>query len=255
MLLPRIIPVLLFRDNGLYKTIKFRNPKYVGDPLNAVKVFNQKEVDELIILDYKATIEHRPPSYILIGNIASQCFMPVCYGGGIRSVEDIKIIINLGVEKIALNTIAVENPAFIEKAATLFGSSTIVVSVDVKKSGFGNYVVYTRSGSKPLKVSLEILAKRIEECGAGEILINSITRDGSMQGYDNELIKIVAKAVKIPVIACGGVGVLTHFREAYENGASAMAAGSFFVFHGKHRGVLISYPSQNDLLQLFKNQE
>jgi cyclase len=254
MLLPRIIPVLLIKNNGLYKTTKFKNPKYIGDPINAVKVFNEKEVDELIILDYNATIEKRSPSYILIEHIASQCFMPVCYGGGIRSVDDIKRIIGLGVEKIAFNTIAAENPAFLEKAATIFGSSTIVVSIDSKKNRFGNYNVYTRSGQKSLRTKPEIFAKQMENCGAGELLINSISRDGTMQGYDLELINLIAAEVKVPIIACGGAGEINHFRDAYDNGASAMAAGSFFVFHGKHRGVLISYPSQENLENLFHQQ-
>jgi cyclase len=251
MILPRIIPVLLIKGNGLYKTIRFKHPKYVGDPVNAVRIFNEKEVDELIILDYKATIEKRQPSFSLIENIASQCFMPVCYGGGIRSVDDIKRIINLGVEKVALNSIAAEDPGFVERTAAIFGSSTIVVSIDTKKSSFGVGEVYSIAGSKSIKLRPELFAKQMEECGAGEILINSISRDGTMQGYDLEMIKIVSAAVKIPVIACGGAGALNDFREAYQNGASAMAAGSFFIFHGKHRGVLISYPSQADLKNLF----
>jgi cyclase len=251
MILPRIIPVLLIRNNGLYKTTNFKNPKYLGDPINAVKVFNEKEVDELIVLDYHATIENRPLAYTLIENIASQCFMPVCYGGGIRSVEEIKRIINLGIEKIALNTIAAESLSFVEKAAALFGSSTIVISIDAKKNSFGNYNVYSRSGSKSLKIKPEVFAKQMEECGAGEILINSISRDGTMQGYDLELIRLLAKEIKIPIIACGGAGDINHFKEAQDNGATAMAAGSYFVFHGKHRGVLISYPSQENLKDLF----
>jgi len=251
LLLPRIIPVLLLRNNGLYKTVRFRSPKYVGDPINAVKVFNEKEVDELIILDYTATNESRGPAFSFIENIASQCFMPVCYGGGVTSLEDIKRIIGLGVEKIALNTIAAENPSFVEKASSMFGSSTIVVSIDSKKLVFGGYSVFVRSGSKSLKVRPDIFAKQMEDCGAGEILINSISKDGTMLGYDLDLIKIVAESVNIPVIACGGAGEVAHFKEAFLNGATAMAAGSFFIFHGKHRGVLISYPSRESLIDIF----
>lgn len=252
MLLPRIIPVLLLRNNGLYKTTKFDDPKYIGDPLNAVKVFNEKEVDEIIVLDYQASSEKRAPSYDLIEQIASQCFMPVCFGGGIQSIDQIKRIVGLGVEKIALNTIVAENPSFLEKAASIFGSSTLVVSIDLKKNIFGNYTVYTRSGKTSLKVKPEVYAKQMENSGAGELLINSITRDGTMQGYDLELISLIASEVRVPVIACGGAGKINDFKEAFDNGASAMAAGSFFVFHGKHRGVLISYPSQENLENIFR---
>lgn len=251
MLLPRIIPVLLLRNSGLYKTVRFKNPKYVGDPVNAVRVFNEKEVDELIILDYTASNEKRPPSFSVIENIASQCFMPVCYGGGITSIDDIKRIINLGVEKISLNTIAIENPSFVEKVSSLFGSSTIVVSIDCKKLVFGGYEVYYRSGTKSAKFSPDVFARQMEDCGAGEILINSINRDGTMLGYDLELIKMLSDVVKIPVIACGGAGDMAHFKDAHFSGATALAAGSFFIFHGKHRGVLISYPSRQEFIDLF----
>jgi cyclase len=251
MILPRIIPVLLLKNNGLYKTIKFRQPKYVGDPLNAVKVFNEKEVDELIMIDFTASIEKKKPSFELIENVASQCFMPLCYGGGINSMDDIKQLIQSGIEKTALNSKAAEDPSFVEKAARLFGSSTIVISIDVKKNLFGKYEVFILSGTKVLKTRPEKFAKQMEDCGAGEILLNSISNDGVMNGYDLEVIKAVSSSVKIPVIACGGAGNIYHFKEAYDNGASAMAAGSFFVFHGKHRGVLISYPSQDELIALF----
>lgn len=251
MLIPRIIPVLLLRNNGLYKTVRFKNPKYVGDPINTVKVFNEKEVDELIILDYTATSENRGPAFSALENIASQCFMPVCYGGGITSLDDIKRIISLGVEKVALNTIAAENPAFVEKASSMFGSSTIVVSIDSKKIVFGGYGVFVRSGTKYAKVRPEIFAEQMENCGAGEILINSIQKDGTMLGYDLELIKMVSEVVKIPVIVCGGAGEMVHFNDAHLSGATALAAGSFFVFHGKHRGVLISYPSRQEFVDLF----
>lgn len=255
MIHPRIIPILLLKNNGLYKTVKFNHPKYVGDPINAVKVFNEKEVDELILLDFIATLENKPPSFKLIQDIASQCFMPLCYGGGIRSVDDIKQIIQLGVEKIAINTLAAKNPSFVEQAATLFGSSTVVISIDVKRNWLGKYEVFTNSGLNVLKVKLETYVKQMENCGAGEILINSISHDGTMNGYDLDLIRLLADIVKIPVIACGGAGNINHFKEAFENGASAMAAGSFFIFHGKHRGVLISYPSQDDLATIFSNNQ
>jgi imidazole glycerol-phosphate synthase subunit HisF len=251
MIFPRIIPVLLLKNNGLYKTLKFKNPKYVGDPLNAVKVFNEKEVDELILIDFTATIENKSPSYGLIEDIASQCFMPLCYGGGINSIDSIKQLVQSGVEKIALNSKAADDPSFVEKAANLFGSSTIVISIDVKKNLLGKYEVYSHSGSKKVKLRPEEYAKHMEERGAGEILLNSISNDGTMLGYDLELIKSVSSSVRIPVITCGGAGEINHFKDAYDSGASAMAAGSLFVFHGKHRGVLISYPAQEDLNKLF----
>ncbi len=251
MIIPRIIPVLLIKNNGLYKTVKFKNPKYVGDPVNAVRIFNDKEVDELILLNFNATLNNTPIPFDLIGNIASQCFMPLCYGGGIRNTDDIRKIIFSGVEKIAVNSIAAEKPSFVEEAARLFGSSTIVVSIDVRKSWTGKYEVYIHSGTKPIKTRPEEYARQIENCGAGEILINSINHDGEMNGYDLELIRMISEAVKIPVICCGGAGKLSDLKEAKINGASAMAAGSFFVFHGRHRGVLISYPDRKELESIF----
>ena len=251
MVIPRIIPVLLLKNSGLYKTVKFRNPKYIGDPVNAVRVFNEKEVDELILLNFNATLNKSPIPFDLLADIASQCFMPLCYGGGIRVIDDIKKIIFSGVEKIAVNTIAAEKPSFVEEAAILFGSSTIVVSIDVRKSWTGKYEVWTCSGTKSVKTRPEEFAKQMENCGAGEILINSINNDGEMAGYDLELIRLISETVKIPVICCGGAGKLNDMKDAFNNGATAMAAGSFFVFHGRHRGVLISYPERQELEALF----
>jgi imidazole glycerol-phosphate synthase subunit HisF len=251
-MIPRIIPVLLINKGGLYKTVRFKDPKYVGDPINAVKVFNDKYVDEIVVLDFRATIEHRLPDFNLIESIASQCFMPLCYGGGISNIEDITRIIQCGVEKIVLNSSAVENPEFVETAAELFGSSTIVLSIDAKKDKSGKYEVYTRSGTKSAKLGPDSFARQMQNCGVGEILINSMSHDGTMLGYDLELINIVSKAVNVPVIACGGAGNLSHFSEAVRSGASALAAGSMFVFHGKHRGVLINYPDLQSLSSLFE---
>jgi cyclase len=252
MLTTRVIPCLLLKNQGLVKTVKFKDPKYVGDPINAVKIFNDKEVDELLFLDITATIERKAPPLKVITEIASECFMPLAYGGGIRSLEDVRQIFTVGVEKVCINTHAVEQPEFIRQAADIFGSQSIVVSIDVKKSLFGKYEVHTNSGTKNTKLDPVEHAVRMEQMGAGELFLNSIDRDGMQQGFDIELVRKVASAVRIPVIACGGAGTVAHFREAVKGGgASAVSAGSMFVFHGKHRAVLISYPGQDELKKAF----
>ncbi|PCJ78505.1 MAG: imidazole glycerol phosphate synthase subunit HisF [Flavobacteriales bacterium] len=251
-MIPRVIPVLLLKNAGLVKTVKFKEPKYVGDPLNAVKIFNEKEVDELVFLDITATVKNMPPPLKLLSEIASECFMPFCYGGAIRTIEDIKQITNSGVEKVSINNYAVENPDFIEKAATIFGSSTIVISIDVKKNFWGKYEVYTKGGKNNTKLDPVKFAVEMNKRGAGEILLNSIDRDGTQAGFDIELVKKVSCEVDVPVIACGGSGSVEHLAEAIKDGgASAVAAGSQFVFHGKHRAVLINYPSQQELKAAF----
>ena len=247
MLKSRVIPCLLLKNEGLVKTIKFKNPKYVGDPLNAVKIFNDKEVDELVFLDITATIENRRPPVKLISQIATECFMPFCYGGGVRTVEDIAELFKLGVEKVAINSQAVENPDLIKRAADLFGSQSIVVSIDVKKNLFGKYRVFTHSGRKDSKLDPVEFAVRMQETGAGELFLNSIDRDGTRQGYDLTLTSKICEAVNIPVIACGGAGNIDHFAEAVKAGASAVSAGSMFVFQGEYRAVLITYPSIKEL--------
>jgi cyclase len=247
----RVIPCLLLRNNGLVKTIKFTNPAYVGDPINAVRIFNDKEVDELIFLDISATLEHRPPPFKVISEIASECFMPLGYGGGIRSVSDMKTIFSLGVEKVCVNTAAVDDPDLIASAAEAFGSQSIVVSIDVGRDLFGRHKVFTHSGTRNRKLDPAEFAFLMEKKGAGELFVNSIDRDGTMSGYDLELLKRVTEAVGIPVVACGGAGKIEHFVEAAkQGGVSAVAAGSMFVFSGKHRAVLITYPSREELLQL-----
>jgi cyclase len=245
------MPVLLFREGGLYKTTRFKNPVYVGDPINAVKIFNEKEVDELVFVDITATAEKRRPNFERIREIASECFMPLCYGGGVRSVNDIKEVIACGVEKVAINSYAVENPDFVSEAASELASSTIVVSVDVKRDFFGKYHVYTQGGTRRAEWHPVEFAMLMEKMGAGEILLTSIDRDGTQKGYDLELIKLVADAVTIPVIACGGAGQVRDFSQALDAHSSAVAAGSMFVFHGRHRAVLISFPSQDELKQAF----
>lgn len=252
MLKTRIIPCLLLKNTGLIKTVRFKNPKYLGDPLNIVRIFNDKEVDEIVLLDTTATIENRPPLFESISKIAGECFMPLCYGGGVRSLDDIKTLFNLGIEKVAVNSFAVEDPLFITKASEMFGNQSIVVSIDVKKNPLGKYKVFTHGGKKPAGLSPVEFAMEMEKNGAGELLLTSIDLDGTMEGYDLKLIESVSSAVSIPVIACGGAGSIQHLKDAITVGkASAAAAGSLFVFHGPHRAVLINYPdteiSSNEL--------
>jgi imidazole glycerol-phosphate synthase subunit HisF len=248
---PRIIPVLLLKNKGLVKTVRFSDPKYVGDPINAVRIFNEKEVDELIFLDITATSEKRKPNFEYLEKIAGECFMPLCYGGGITSLSDIRKIVNLGVEKVSINSFAYSNPSFIKEAASEFGSSTIVVSVDVKKNLWGKYVIALNNGKTLTKTDPIEYVRIIEEMEAGEILLNSVERDGVMSGYDLDLISKISGSIKIPVVACGGAKDLDDFKNALKSGASALAAGSMFVFHGKLKAVLISYPSQKDLKSTF----
>jgi cyclase len=250
MLVARVIPCLLLKGNGLVKTVRFRNAKYVGDPINAVKIFNDKEVDELIFLDITATVENRPPPFDRVRDIASEAFMPLCYGGGLRSVEDAQRLFSLGVEKVALNSCAAEAPEFVRQIADTAGSQSVVVSMDVKKNLFGQYRVFTRRGTQSTRVDPVRYAEAMQASGAGEILLNAIDRDGTMSGYDLELIRRVTKAVDIPVVACGGARGVPDFAEAIKAGASAAAAGSVFVFTGKHRAVLISYPKLDELMLL-----
>ena len=252
MLKTRVIPCLLLKNAGLVKTVKFKDPKYLGDPINTVKIFNDSGVDELTFLDITATIENRKPNFDLLSQIASECFMPLGYGGALRSINDIEELLNIGIEKAIINSYAVENPEFIKEAAEKFGSSTIVISIDVKRSLFGNYEVFTNSGKRSTKIEPVEFAKKMEDKGAGEILLNSIDRDGMMKGYDLELLEKVSEAVSIPVIACGGAGNLNDFSEAVKKThVSAVAAGSLFVFQGPHKAVLINFPAEEELETLF----
>lgn len=251
MIRPRVIPALLLKGQGLVKTVKFKDPKYLGDPINIVRIFNDKEVDEIVLLDITATPENRAPQFGLLKNIASEAFIPLAYGGGIRSMDDVRKLLGIGIEKLIMNTSAVENPSLIREAADYAGSQAVVVSMDVKKNLFGKYEVFTRCGQKKTGLDPLTHAVEMEKMGAGEILLNSIDRDGTMQGYDLELVRKVADAVNVPVVACGGAGNLTHVAEVIKQGhASAAAAGSMFVFQGPLRGVLISYPTQKELKEL-----
>jgi cyclase len=248
----RIIPILLYKDEGLYKSVKFKKHKYIGDPINAVKIFNDKQVDELIILDISENKLKAEPNYSLIKELATECFMPICYGGNISSIEQIRKILSLGVEKISLNTNAVLFPNLIKSAVQEFGSSTIVISIDVRKSIWGFYEIYINNGNNNTKIDPFSFVKKMEDLGAGEILINSIDRDGTMIGYDIDLIKQISKNVNLPIIACGGAGSLNDLKNAiYSGNASAVAAGSLFVYHGKLNAVLINYPSQLEIKSLY----
>jgi imidazole glycerol-phosphate synthase subunit HisF len=252
----RVIPVLLLRNAGLVKTKQFKEPKYIGDPVNAVKIFNEKEVDEIIFLNILASTENKPTPLGFLEQIAGECFMPLSYGGGIKTLDEIKNILKVGVEKVIVNTHAVRDLNFIKSAVDEFGSSTICVSVDVKKYFWGRYEVYTHGGKVNTRIDPVQLAKEIDKAGAGELMITSIDRDGTMEGYDLDLIKSVTENVNIPVIASGGAGNITHFAQAVnEAGASAVAAGSFFIFHGRHKAILITYPSQEELKGLFNSKE
>jgi len=248
MLKKRVIPCLLLRGAGLVKTVRFKDPKYVGDPINAIRIFNDKEVDELVLLDITATREGRGPSFSVIEEVASECFMPLAYGGGIRTVEEARRILKLGVEKIVLNTIAWRDVAVLTAASEEFGAQAIVASIDVRRGMLGKYEVVVESAAKRTGVDPVTYARRLEAAGAGEILLTSVDRDGTMQGYDVDLIARVSAAVQVPVIASGGAGSLHDFRIAtHEGGAAAVAAGAMFVFHGPHRAVLITYPGRTEL--------
>ena len=251
MLRTRVIPSLLLRRGGLVKTVKFENPKYVGDPINAVRIFNQKEVDELLFLDIGATDAGRGPNFDLIRDIASEAFMPFGYGGGVRTLDDARSLVDLGVEKVVLGSAAVERPELIGEVANVLGSQSVVVCIDVRKDLLGRYRVVTHNGRTKTALKLAEWARSIEQNGAGEILVNSVDRDGTLSGYDVELLRRVSDSVGIPVVALGGAGSIDDFAAAVrDGGAAAVAAGSLFVFHGKHRAVLITYPSQTDLEQV-----
>jgi imidazole glycerol-phosphate synthase subunit HisF len=251
----RVIPTLLLRGTGLVKTKKFKDPIYIGDPRNAVKIFNDKKVDELVLLDINATDEKRSPNFDFINEIVSEAFMPIGYGGGITSMQDIEKLFRNGVEKIIVNATAIHKPELIKEAAEQFGNQSIVVSMDVKKNFWGNYHIFSNKGTIDTKQNPVEFAKKMEDLGAGEILLTAIEKEGLMDGYDLNIIKQVTQAVSIPVVANGGAGNIAHFQQAVtEGGASAVTAGSMFVFYGKLRGILINYPCQKSLKDLLYNQ-
>jgi cyclase len=254
MLLPRIIPCLLLHKGGVVKTTSFTRPKYIGDPINAVKIFNEKESDELIVLDIDATVEGRDPNYALIAKLAAECRMPLCYGGGITSVSQATKIINMGVEKVAISSAAIMNPNLISEIASAIGRQSVVAVLDViKKDGLFNnsYEVRIHNGKKLCKGNPIDISKRLQDLGAGEVLINSIDRDGNMQGYDLKLASDIRNALSVPVTFLGGAGSLVHVAQLFEKlGVVGAAAGSLFLFKGKYRAVLINYPSPSEKLKL-----
>jgi len=242
MLRTRIIPTLLLRNESLVKTVRFGKFTYLGDPCNTVRIFNELEVDELLFLDIIATIEKRMPNLRVLADIANECFMPVGYGGGVRTFENAKAIFEIGFEKVAINSFAIENPAFITKLAEHFGSQAVIASIDVKKDIWGKYNVRTHSGKSVTGRNPVEWAQELEALGAGEILLTSMDREGTWQGFDIELVKAVSGAVNIPVIAHGGAGNMSHIDAAVrQGGASAVALGSMVVFQKKGMGVLINF--------------
>lgn len=247
----RVIPVLLLKENGLVKTMKFKNPKYIGDPINTIRIFNEKEVDELFVLDIKATPAKSEPNYQMIEDVAGEAFMPVAYGGGIKNIEQIRKIFSLGIEKVVINNTAFENNQLLIEAVSEYGAQAIVVCIDCHRTITGKYELYTHSGAVKRKTKLIEHLEDLSRYDIGEILVNSIDRDGTQKGYDIALLKLVTSKVTCPVVACGGAGSIDDFVSAIsDGGASAVAAGSLFVFKGKHKAVLISYPDRKSLIEL-----
>ncbi len=253
MFRPRVIPVLLLQSNGLVKTVMFDNPKYIGDPINAVKIFNDFEADELVFLDIEATKQNRTISLDLVKDIAEESFMPFAVGGGINSIEIIRDLLKSGAEKVVLNDALFSNPELIIASSKIFGKQSIIASIDVKRNNFGEHEVYRNCGKTPTGLNVVELAKKASDLGAGEIIINSIDRDGTFEGYDIELINIISNAVPVPVVALGGAGELEDLQKVVElGGASAVAVGSLFSFVDSKRSVLINYPDPEELMELFK---
>lgn len=248
MLRPRIIPCLLVHNGGLVKTIRFSAPKYVGDPLNAVRIFNEKEVDELMVVDIDATAQNREPDYALIANLAAECRMPLCYAGGVKTPDQVERIISLGVEKVAISSAAIKTLELIAESARRVGNQSIVVVLDVKKTGLlRRYELFTHNGTRATGLDPVEFAKRVMTMGAGEILVNSIDHDGEMKGYDHVLIDQLRNAVSLPLTVLGGAGSLADIEDLiHRHGIIGAAAGSLFVFKGKYRAVLIQYPTRAD---------
>lgn len=244
----RVIPVLLLRGRGLVKTIRFKEPKYIGDPINSVRIFNEKEVDELIFLDITATPEGRGPDFDLLADIAGEAFMPMGYGGGITTLDQVRQVFALGFEKVIINSAGYGSGELIQQSAAIFGAQSIVGGIDARKTLLGRYELASHGGRTKQVGTLKDHIARLERLGVGEIFINAIDRDGTQSGYDLKLVKEVSTSCSVPVIACGGAGSIEHLAEAvHQGGASAVAAGSMFVFVGPHRAVLITYPDR-DLL-------
>jgi cyclase len=244
----RVIPILLFKGEGLCKGILFADHRYVGDAINAVRIFNARQVDEVILVDIGATAASRSIATDLVARISNECLMPLTVGGGLRSIDEVKAVLNAGAEKVTLNTHAISDPSLVRKVADQFGSQSVVVSIDAKRRDDGVREVFTNGGTKGTGRSAVDVAREMADAGVGEVLLTSIDRDGTGSGYDLDLIRDVASAVTIPVIACGGAGEIRHFADATTiGGAAAVGAGSLFVFHGTRRAVLVNFPERCEL--------
>jgi cyclase len=250
-MIPRVIPVLLLSDGGLVKSVRFQDPRYVGDPINAVRIFNDKQVDELILLDIQATLEGRAPDEAAIEEIAGEAFMPIAYGGGVRDLRSATRLIQLGVEKVVVNTGAIERPEDVAAIADQLGSSTLVVAIDASRRASG-WEVVSHCGTRRTGIDVRSHAEAMATLGAGELFLSSIDQDGTMEGYDIDLVRTVAVSVDVPVVACGGAGSIQDLVTVVQAGAAAAAAGSLFVFHGRHRAVLITYPPYDVRASLFQ---
>lgn len=251
---PRVIPILLLSNQGFYKTTCYKKPVYIGDPLNTLKIFNEKETDEIIIIDISATKNSRSPNFDLLQEIVSECFMPICYGGGVQTIEDIKKLFQLGIEKVSLNAALLRKKELVTEATSIYGSQSIVGVVDINKSFFGRFYAYNYLKNSRLKMELFEYIKYVESLGVGELLVNFVYKENTQTGYELELLQEITKLVSIPVIANGGVGRFDHLKEGIvQGGASAAGAGSFFVFNGPHKAVLITYPKYEKIRGIYEN--
>ncbi|HRP89090.1 MAG TPA: AglZ/HisF2 family acetamidino modification protein [Edaphocola sp.] len=253
MLRPRIIPSLLIQENGLVKTVNFKNGKYIGDPINAVRIFNEKEVDELAIFDIDATVKNIEPNYSLIERIANQSRMPICYGGGVKTVEQAQRIFSLGIEKIALSSAILSNPRLITEIGDRVGGQSVIVVLDVKKKMFGGYEVYSHNGKKATGINPFQFVEEAQKLGAGEVVINAIDQDGVMKGFDMNLIDKVRERTTLPITVLGGAGSLDDIKKVIDkHRIIGVAAGSLFVYKGKYKAVLINYPSKEEKAIFYK---
>ena len=252
MSLPRVIPALLLKGNGLVKGVKFKNHEYVGDPINTVKIFNDKEVDELIILDIMASLNANDPNFEILKELASEAFMPMGYGGGIQSLDQAKRVFDLGFEKIVIGTAALINLDLIASIANVYGSQSVVVSLDIKKNWLKKYQLYGYSGSKKMNIELKKFVDQVITSGAGEILLNNIDHDGTKKGYDLEIIKEISCLASVPIVSLGGAWDLSDLKKGIQAGASAVSAGSMFVYEGKFNAVMVNYPKYSEIEHFFK---
>ncbi len=250
MLRHRVIPILLLQSRGLVKTTRFKDPRYLGDPHNAVRIFNEKEVDEIVVLDIGASRDSRDPDFDFIRGIAAECFMPLAYGGGIRNTDHARQLFSSGVERVVLRTSALTNPKIVSEIASFAGASSVAVAIDVHRTRLGKHRLVAPGTSLDGSSDWVEEMKRLVDAGAGEILLNSVDRDGTMAGMDTDLIRLVSTRLSVPLVAVGGVGSLADIKEGIEAGASAIGAGSFFVYHGPRRAVLMTYPSYQELTDL-----